>query len=248
MLKFDIQKYDILPSTNTFLKEKAICGAEEGSVIIAKEQSKGKGSKGRSFYSPNNGLYFSILLRPQRTTMEQNLYLTPCMAVAVATAIDKIAQIDVKIKWVNDIYYKNKKICGILTESGTDKAGKNFIIIGTGINISPPENGFPKELCDIAGTICNEETDKNFKDKLLEQILKNLSYYYENLLEKEYIEIYRSKSLIIGNEITVERSNEKYKATAIGIDDNFQLEVVKENNEKITLNSAEVSLRKHLQN
>jgi len=165
-------------STNTVLKEEARLGAPDGKVLIALRQSAGKGRMGRSFYSPQDtGLYMSLLLRPKLTLAHSTL-LTTVAAVAVAQAVDDVLGIappkpdpkpesfgadspqmehsdQAAIKWVNDVYFHGKKICGILTEAAADfESGTlEYAVVGIGINLTDPANGFPEEIRHVAGSL-----------------------------------------------------------------------------------------------
>lgn len=109
----DIKVFKTIDSTNTYAKTLAQNGAPQGTVVISEEQTAGRGRMGRSFYSPaSTGIYMSIVLRP-KLSLEDSLLITTSVAVAVSNAIEKIAYIDTKIKWVNDIYFGDKKLCGI---------------------------------------------------------------------------------------------------------------------------------------
>ena len=116
-----LKLYQETDSTNRAAKQAAIAGeARHGSVILACGQSCGRGRRGRSFYSPSQaGLYLSVILQPQGN-LRESLLLTTEAAVAVYKAIRKVTGIELDIKWVNDLYYKGKKVCGILTEAITD--------------------------------------------------------------------------------------------------------------------------------
>ena len=104
-------------STNTLLRQRAEEGAPEGLVLAAVEQTAGKGRQGHSFFSPpDTGLYLSLLLRPKLSAQDA-LLLTTCAAAAVALAIEACAGVEAQIKWVNDVFCRGKKVCGILTEA-----------------------------------------------------------------------------------------------------------------------------------
>jgi BirA family biotin operon repressor/biotin-[acetyl-CoA-carboxylase] ligase len=144
----DIECYKTLSSTNTLLKQKAEAGEKEGKVAIAETQSGGKGRLGRSFFSPmGTGIYMSILLRPQ-LEMENAVLITTLAAVCVAQAVENVTDKQTGIKWVNDIYYNGKKICGILTEAGCDcENGRlNYAVLGIGIKVYGRQTGFQKSL------------------------------------------------------------------------------------------------------
>ena len=128
-----VKIYRELDSTNRAAKEAAFSGeAGHGALILARRQKSGRGRRGRSFYSPENaGLYMSIVLRPDRT-LKEGLLITTAAATAVCRAVKKICGIDLGIKWVNDLYFHNKKVCGILTEAVTDFESGNieFAVVG----------------------------------------------------------------------------------------------------------------------
>ena len=142
-------------STNALIRESAAAGAPEGHVIAAEEQTAGKGRQGRSFYSPaGHGVYFSLLLRPGCTAGEAVL-ITPAAAVAVALAIEEVYGVRTGIKWVNDLYADGKKVCGILTETviGAESRLVESAILGIGVNITEPEEGYPDEIKAVASAL-----------------------------------------------------------------------------------------------
>ena len=148
--------YDSLISTNKTAKELAENGAKEGTVIVAKKQTGGRGRLGRSFYSPEGtGLYFSIILRPDFSPKE-NLLITPAAAVAVSTVIEALTDTKAQIKWVNDIFINGKKVCGILSEAKLNAKGTTeYVILGIGVNLTTPKGGFPKDIELVAGALFN---------------------------------------------------------------------------------------------
>ena len=154
-----LQYVPSLPSTNTALKAMAADGAPEGTVLIAGEQTAGRGRMGRSFYSPpDSGLYLSLLLRPDMSAVEATR-LTACAAVAVAETIEALSGREAQIKWVNDILVDGRKVCGILTEASVDceNGMMRHVIIGIGVNTHVPKTDFPEELRSIAGAAFDAE-------------------------------------------------------------------------------------------
>ena len=138
----DIRYYKSLPSTNDAARAAAIKGAPAYFTVAARQQTAGRGRMGRSFASPLGGAYFSVVLRPQLPPAAYGL-ITPFAALAVRRAVDKTARITLDVKWVNDLLYQGKKVCGILSESGVDRQGAPFVVLGIGINtqrsVLPPE-------------------------------------------------------------------------------------------------------------
>ncbi len=234
---YDIETEDIVTSTNDIIKEQAKKSAPEGTVLISREQTKGKGTKGRSFFSPKGGgIYMSVLLRPDLPP-EKTLMITTAAAVAVCKAIENLTDKSPKIKWVNDILIDGRKVCGILTEGSVGQ----YAVLGIGINAFVPENGFPEEIKDIAGAVCDEYKE-NFKNQLVAEILNSFLTYYKDLANNPHTADYKSYSAILGNEITVIENEKQTPAIAVDIDDDCRLKVkFKDSSEKL-LNSGEVTL------
>ena len=233
-----------LESTNKYAKELAKNGESEFTVIIADSQSGGYGRMGRHFCSPeHSGLYMSIILRP-RLKPEQSLYITTAAAVAVSEAIEKIAPVKTGIKWVNDIFIYGKKVCGILTEAGFSSGDTlDYAILGIGVNIYTPKDGFAAEIKDIAGSIFDSPKDTGIRDALAESIIGNFKAFYSDITNKPHLDKYRQRNIVTGKKIKVISANDVYTATAIGIDDDFRLTVKDANNNITALDSGEISIR-----
>lgn len=238
-----VQVFSELDSTNRYLKELAKEGAKEGTIIIANQQSAGRGRLGRSFFSPaESGIYMSILLRPE-VELQKSVRITSMAAVAVARAIEKVSGIETKIKWVNDIFLNGKKVCGILTESGINTVTGNldYAVLGIGINVGKIE--FPEELKDIATSVCNECQHSVTRTELIVEILKELEVWYPSLQDGSFLKESRERSLVLGKEILVVGSKEaSYRAKAVDLDTMGQLWIEREG-KKEPLYSGEVSIR-----
>ena len=212
-------------STNRAAKELARQGAPHGTAVLAKRQTAGRGRLGRSFFSPEGGLYLSVILRPQ-CKPEDLALMTPMAAVAVCRALEQVCAVSPRIKWVNDLYLGGKKLCGILCE-GCGGA----VIVGIGLNLYTPEGGFP---ADIPATALDVPADRMV---LAEAIRKQL------LQPGEFWEEYRSRCLTVGKDVTVYPvAGEPYGARAVDIDDRCRL-VVESCRGRETLDSGEVSVR-----
>lgn len=253
--------YKTLESTNLTAKKMALEGALPGSVIIAEEQTKGRGRMGRSFFSPaEGGIYMSILLRPS-LNISKSVLITTAASVAVCKAIEKVTGIRCQIKWVNDIFFNNKKICGILTEAVTDfETGHiEYIILGIGINFNTSNSSFPSEIASIAGSLL--PTDENSKsedscspsrNQLIAEVINHVIELNDNLESREFLKDYKSRSLVLGKEIRVIQigdsesnlnGNLATDATAIDIDGDGGLIVRYKDGTISTLNSGEISIR-----
>lgn len=231
-------------STNTIAKEMAAKGAKEGTVILALEQTQGRGRMGRSFYSPKgSGIYLSIILRP-RLSIDDSLLITTSAAVAVAQAIEKIANVQAQIKWVNDIYVADKKVCGILTEATLDfeSGGLEYAVVGIGINIAT--SIFPDDIRSIAGSIFSDKPkDRPVSSILVAELLNNISEMTPHITDMSYLDEYRRRSFLIGRNILVLRGNDAIPAKAVDIDERARLVVEYENHTREALLSGEVSVR-----
>jgi BirA family biotin operon repressor/biotin-[acetyl-CoA-carboxylase] ligase len=151
------------PSTNDLAKELALAGEEEGTVVIAEEQTKGRGMKGRKWHSTRKkGIYLSVILRPPHS----NIALLPLVAgLAVADAVFNSVGMRVKLRWPNDLVWGKKKLGGILCESGFSGSKANYVILGIGLNLNHGRDDFPEEIRDQATSlklISKEDMDKNF--------------------------------------------------------------------------------------
>ena len=229
-------------STNDDMKTAARNGEEELSVLVAEAQSAGKGSKGRSFFSPaGTGIYMSILLRPDCSAEESTL-LTPMAAVAVAEAIEKVTGVKAQIKWVNDIYIGGRKAAGILTEGEAEKSGNSleWAVIGIGINLSPPDGGFPDEIRDIAGAVTSD--GEKVRNRLIAEIINGIVYYYGRLADGDFYEAYRERLFILSQRVTVTDFSGSFEATVLDVDRAFRLKVSLSDGSERLLSSAEVSL------
>lgn len=241
-----LQFFKTITSTNTVLKEMAEKDAPEGTVLIASEQTAGRGRLSRSFYSPaGTGVYMSLLMRPSFTP-EKSLYITTAAAVAVSEAIEAVTKRAAKIKWVNDVYLNDKKACGILTEASFNMESKQlaYAVVGIGINLRKPENGFPENLAPIITSVFDENNySTDARDRLIAMVISTFWHYYQNLSEKTFLKGYKDRSLLNGKEVYVLGGNSKKIATALDIDDEFRLHVRYKDGTDEYLQSGEVSVK-----
>ena len=241
---FTLDVRQCVTSTNTLAKTMAAEGAKEGTVIIASEQTEGRGRMGRSFYSPGStGIYLSLILRPQ-LNLENSLLITTGTAVAVAKAIEKTAGVKAGIKWVNDIFVGGRKVCGILTEASInfENGCLEYAVVGIGVNVSTTD--FPDSIQGIAGSIFTRKPeDQPITSLLAAEILNQMAGCMDTLTDRKYLLEYRKRQIIIGKNILVLKGNESRPAKAIAIDDQARLLVEYEDLTRETLSSGEVSIR-----
>ena len=222
-MDFFIIKKDKVSSTNDVLKQHA-AEYENGTVLIAKEQTAGKGRTGRSFYSPPTGLYFSILLKDIE---DNSASLTVKAAVAVMKGIYDTFGIETQVKWVNDIILDGRKICGILTEGAFSGDKLSYAVVGIGINVGTET--FPDEIKNTAGSL-NKSCGRN--DELLDKILENFTEIIEKDSEKKYLDFYKKNCLTLNKKVRlISQENFKEEAFVSDIGENAELIVKKENGE-----------------
>lgn len=244
---YNIHVERIVTSTNTVLKEMAKDGEASGYVLAAQEQTAGKGRLGRKFYSPDKtGIYLSIILRP-KITIENALFITTSAAVAVSRAIETVSDGKVKaqIKWVNDVFVNGKKVCGILTEASVDfeSGGLEYAVLGIGVNILPPENNFPEEICNVATSVFSSRNHKNIRNRLAAEILRELERLPDNFMSKEVLDEYRSRSMLIGKKVYAVSSDKKDSCVVLDIDDKARLIVRFDDGSEKALSTGEVSIK-----
>lgn len=257
-IPFILEIEEKVDSTNNVLKACAASGEERDRVLIAEEQSAGRGRRGRSFFSPRGtGLYMSILLHPH-AGIEECTMLTTLTAAALVKAIEAAALVKAEIKWVNDIFVRGKKAAGILTEAIPSGKGERpaYVVVGVGINLYEPQGGFPRELSDVAGAVLDTALQReNLRNFLAAEFLINFQEYYQAFPAKVYMEEYRKNCFVIGQRVRIlepegagermaQREAEKrVYARVLGVDDNCYLQVQYDDQTVELLSGGEISIR-----
>lgn len=233
-------------STNNHLRGLALAGAPEGQVVLANEQSSGRGRRGREFLSQKGrGIYLSMLFRPDSLPAD-TAEITAWAAVAVSSAIEAVYGVTPGIKWVNDLVLGRRKVCGILTEMSVESESGfvQYLLIGVGINVAQHPGDFPEELSGIASSLSMETGLDISRAKLAAEVIQRLdalrTLWPRN--REDYLKAYRSRDITAGKEITVIRGNIRQDATALAISDRFGLEVRYRDGSRETLSSGEVSI------
>lgn len=240
---YQIEVRESVTSTNDLLCRAAEKGGKEGMVLIAREQTAGKGRRGRRFFSPlNSGLYMSILLRPRVSPTEVPL-LTPMAAVAVAMAVETVSGREVGIKWVNDIFLDGKKVCGILTEGAfrADSARMDHAVVGIGVNLSMPQKGFPEELKAVAGALWEEGTPP--LAAVAAEILRNFKEYYDHFEKRTFLQEYKRRLFFLGREIEILLPRGTERGIAQDITEDCHLIVKTDRGSILELDSGEIRIR-----
>lgn len=233
-----------LDSTNRLLKELAGEGAPEGTLVSADRQTAGRGRLGRTFFSPEGGLYFSLLLRPADVSFETTL-ITTAAAVAMARSCDQMLGDDrTRVKWVNDIYRDGRKVSGILAEgvvAGTQMA----VVLGIGVNLVAPAEGFPEDIahkaCALYETLPAGRTLSALREEFLSAFCNAFVPLYEALPDRAYLDDYRARMFLTGRAVHYEKDGRTHEAAVTGVADDGAL-LLLEKGEPVRLAAGEVSL------
>lgn len=243
-----IEVLNTVDSTNTYLKHLPTDQLAEGFVLVADRQTAGRGRLGRTFHSPSGtGIYMSILLRPSIDLAHVN-FITMAAAVAVCRAVAQTAGFTPEIKWVNDVLYKGRKLCGILTEASLEaESGRlSYVIVGIGINVRLKPDTLPHELASIAGGLSDFSDRPLLRNEITAAILNHLELCCRQIAAGNFtmlLDDYRSYLQFINQKITVHAGQKSYYATALSVNSNGHLVVQKEDGTQKTLFSGEISIR-----
>lgn len=230
----EIRVFDDIDSTNNEAKRMLASGFSGNALIAAETQTMGRGRKGKSFYSPaGTGLYLSLILQENEMTDKVSL-LTIVTACAVLRALKKKTNVDIKLKWVNDLFIGEKKAGGILSEAITDlESGScEAVVIGIGINLM--ETAFPKELENVAVSLGTDVP----RNTLIAEIVKELMAADWAHPEKE-MEFYRENSLVLGRTVYYNG----VAVTAEDIDDTGALRIRYEDGREETIRGGSISIK-----
>lgn len=236
-----LELHRVLSSTNDRARELARAGAPALTLVVAEEQTAGRGRQGRPFFSPaGTGVYMSLLLRPER--LDRPEQITAAAAVAAARAVEHISGRAADIKWVNDVYVDGRKTVGILTEAGATADGAAWAVLGIGVNLLPPEGGFPDELAGIAGAVL-PIGGQEVRGRLIACILNEFMTLYPGAAEQTLLAEYRRRDFLHGKEVYIIQNQAEEKVLAVGIDDAFRLIVRRADGTAMHLNAGEVHIK-----
>ena len=244
----EIRVLETVDSTNSYLKARAAEGAPHGAVVIAEEQTQGRGTRGRSFVSPKgDGLYLSLLLRPREAALHQLLWITGFVAVAVCDGIEDACGVRPQIKWMNDICLGEKKLCGILTElSVLGESGEpDYVIPGIGTNVGQSRETFAAAgLEEIATSLALEGHQVN-RNLLALSMLNALDRMYRAFPhgKAEYLDRYRQDCLTLGRQVTYDGPGGLQEARAVEVDDDFQLILETPDRRRFSVSAGTISVR-----
>lgn len=232
---------ECLTSTNSVLKRLAAAGAASGTVLWAREQTAGRGRLGRSFLSPEGGIYLSVLWRPG-CPPEKTVSLTACAAAALCRWIEGYG-LKPEIKWPNDVLLDGKKLSGILTEGFTAPDGGFSVVLGIGVNVNT--ESFPEELADTAVSL-RMATGRIWElDGLARELIAQLDGMYRLWCAGPgaFLKEYHSRCTTTGHEVLLESGGLSIPARAVGINDDYSLAVETAGGERRDVRFGEVSVR-----
>ena len=215
----DIHYFKEVDSTNDVAKYLAEEGAEEGTIVVAEIQNRGKGRRGKTWISPPGGVWMSIILRPDIPPFNAP-QLTLVTGVAVAETLKKECDLDVGIKWPNDILIGNKKVCGILTEVNASIEKVNYVVVGIGIDMNVDVPLFPPDLQKGATSLKNELNTEINGALLVQKFLLEFENIYNKFKAGKFPEIlneWRSLSKTIGYNVEVRTRGKTVRGEAVGI-------------------------------
>lgn len=235
---------DSVNSTNDYLKKLGNEGCENGTVVAAREQTKGKGRLGRTWQTKkDDGIAFSVLLRPSVAPSEVSA-ITPLAGLAVCKAIREYTKLDCVIKWPNDIIVGRKKLVGILTEMSAEFDAVEYVITGIGINVD--HTSFPEEIAFKATSLLLETGRHIDKNEFLACVLEHL----ENEFVKNNLELtptalseYTDLCATVGRSVTFQRGTRRISGMAVGISDHGELKVMMSDGTICLVNSGEVTVQ-----
>ncbi|WP_040197590.1 biotin--[acetyl-CoA-carboxylase] ligase [Candidatus Soleaferrea massiliensis] len=240
--------YKTLDSTNIEAKRLAQEGAEHGTVVLAEEQTAGRGRMGHSFYSPKQaGIYMSVILRP-KLKPEEYLLFTCAAAVAAARAVASLYGIECSIKWINDLFVGKKKVGGIMTEASMNfEDGRfDYVVIGIGLNVSTSGGQFGRELRCTATSLQAASGRKDiFRTELIAEILNQLEMIEAAFEEKTFFAEYKRRLFLLGQRVDVQDDWGVETVTALDIDEHARLIVQCPDGGIKKLQASQVHVRLH---
>ncbi|MBN2645861.1 MAG: biotin--[acetyl-CoA-carboxylase] ligase [Desulfuromonadaceae bacterium] len=215
-----VDYHEQLGSTNQQAQMLAEQGAVEGTVVVAEEQSSGRGRLGRHWVSPSGvNLYTSVVLRPRLSLLEVP-QLTFLVAVAVARALEQVAQVRVTVKWPNDILLGGHKIAGLLNELSAETEGVHYVVLGIGVNLNMRAEQFPSDLRYPATSVLLATGRPVSRIAFAQQLYAQLDQLYHLMLEKGFTPIrlaWESLFDLVGRTVQVDLGRELVAGTVLGI-------------------------------
>jgi BirA family transcriptional regulator, biotin operon repressor / biotin---[acetyl-CoA-carboxylase] ligase len=231
-------------STNTVASRLSRDGAHHGTIVGALEQTGGRGRRGRVWFSPKEGLWFSLILK-RPIPLARAAEITLLASIAVRRAVMSLTGLPIQIKWPNDLLCHGKKVCGILAEIRADGETVHSVILGIGINCNSPAEDFPQELRDIATSLFVEAQHAVNRAELLARVLSEFEPMYNGLAVgksgfRDVSEEWRAASATLGRRIRVQTASEVIDGFATGMSDSGILYVTDDSGTVHAVHSGDV--------
>ncbi|WP_068781710.1 biotin--[acetyl-CoA-carboxylase] ligase [Paenibacillus sp. GM2] len=240
-----IHVMDVVKTTQDEVRALAEQGVAEGTLVIAEEQTVGRGRQGRKWYSPSGkGIWMSLLLKP-RQPISFAAQLTLLTAVAVCRALRKVSGVDVGIKWPNDLLIEGRKLCGILVESISEDELLKYCIVGIGIDVNLQLEDIPEELRSVATSLRIESDSKQDRALLIAEILYELEQLYHLYNEEGFAPIghlWEALSVTIGRQVQIRTPQGESSGVATGLDSSGALLITDQHGQERTIYSGEIQL------
>jgi BirA family biotin operon repressor/biotin-[acetyl-CoA-carboxylase] ligase len=244
-----VYAYDTVASTQPLAHEAAGKGAPEGTLVIADQQTGGKGRLGRPWHSPKGtGIWMSLIIRPA-IPLPKAPQMTLLTAVSMAETIKRELHLPAQIKWPNDIFINGKKVCGILTELNAEADRINYVVIGIGINANTVEADFPPELSGIATSLRIASGQVVKRVRFVQAFCRQFEQQYEDYLANGFERIrkeWEAHSFTLGRMVTVRTIHSTLEGKAIGLDSEGVLIVEDELGQQHKVYSADLDYRANL--
>lgn len=240
-----VRRFVRMDSTNMLAKEMAAAGAAEGTLVIAEEQTQGRGRLDRRWFSPaGRGIYASVILRPS-IPPEETTRIALCCAVTVAEALRDTTGLPARIKWPNDVLVGGRKIAGILTEGAMEMDRVDYLVVGFGVNVNTRPEEFPGELRGTATSVLGETGRPFSRVVILQGILASLDELYHAFRTAGFDGILaRWKELtdMMGRAVTVRTAGATYTGTVVDCDRYGALVLRDEQGRDVRIYSGDVTV------
>jgi BirA family biotin operon repressor/biotin-[acetyl-CoA-carboxylase] ligase len=239
-----VYDYDEVVSTQPIAHEAAAKGAPEGTIVLAELQTGGKGRLGRQWVSPkSSGIWMSMIIRPV-IPLPKTPQMTLLTAVCMARSIQQETGLPVKIKWPNDLFIGDKKVCGILTELNAEADRVHYLVIGIGVNVNSVVDDFPQDLAQIVTSLRIESGKRVNRLYLLQRFCREFEKTYDLYLASGFQPVkeeWEALSYTVGRWVKVETISQKLEGRAVGLDEEGVLVVEDEAGTRHKVYSADVN-------
>ncbi|MFF2887559.1 biotin--[acetyl-CoA-carboxylase] ligase [Paenibacillus sp. NPDC057967] len=238
-----VHYYEQVKSTQDSARELAESGAPEGTLVLAEEQTGGRGRMGRGWVSPQGkGIWMSMVMRPH-VPIHCAPQLTLLTAVALCRSLRRLTQLPIGIKWPNDLLIHRKKISGILLESAAEDERLKYIIAGIGISVNLSEGDYPEELLVKATSLRIEAGQPFNRRQIVTEFLQEWETLYDLFLQEGFSAIaalWESLSVSIGQKVRLVTPQGELEGTPVGLDESGAIRIERADGSLVTIFSAEM--------